>query len=75
MNNWDIKNWVTNMAKAVTLLIKKFPIDWETIQNKPDLELDISTGAFQSLKMKSPNGTVYKITIDNDGNLKMEVIA
>ncbi|MCG0573913.1 prophage P2a protein 51 [Lactiplantibacillus plantarum] len=72
-----LKDAVKTVTDAVIVISKRFPIKWEDITNKPTIptidvtdfytkeEIDKILNANNQLV--SPDGTVWKPTIDNNG--------
>ncbi|MDN6015822.1 MAG: hypothetical protein L0K98_07595 [Lactiplantibacillus plantarum] len=73
----ELKNAVKIITDAVTIISKRFPIKWEDIANKPTIPTIDVTDFYTkeevdkilkaSNQLVSPDGTVWKPTIDNDG--------
>ncbi|MCW6101551.1 hypothetical protein [Lactiplantibacillus plantarum] len=73
----ELKNAVKIITDAVTIISKRFPIKWEDITNKPAIPTIDVTDFYTkeevdkilkaSNQLISPDGAVWKPTIDNDG--------
>ncbi|WP_432374270.1 hypothetical protein [Lactiplantibacillus pentosus] len=72
-----LKNAVKIVTDAVTIISRRFPIKWEDIANKPNIPtIDITDFYTKeevdkilkaSNQLVSPDGTIWKQTIDNSG--------
>ncbi|MDN7033857.1 hypothetical protein [Lactiplantibacillus plantarum] len=72
-----LKNAVKIVTDAVTIISERFPIKWEDIANKPTIPTIDVTDFYTkeevdkileaSNQLVSPDGTVWKPTIDNNG--------
>lgn len=73
----ELKNAVKIIADAVTIISKRFPIKWEDITDKPTIPTIDVTDFYTkeevdkilktSNQLVSPDGTVWKPAIDNNG--------
>ncbi|MGJ3816790.1 hypothetical protein ACLOCQ_15980 [Lactiplantibacillus plantarum] len=69
-----LKNAVKILTDAVDAINKRFPIKWEDIINKPAIDItdfytkeEIDKILIANNQLVSPDGTVWKPTIDNNG--------
>ncbi|KZU93868.1 hypothetical protein [Lactiplantibacillus plantarum] len=69
-----LKDAVKIVADAVDAINKRFPIKWEDIANKPTIDFkdfytkeEIEKILNANNQLVSPDGTVWKPTIDNNG--------
>ena len=69
-----LKDAVKIVADAVDAINKRFPIKWEDIDNKPTIDFtdfytkeEIEKILNANNQLVSPDGTVWKPTIDNNG--------
>ncbi|WP_072557427.1 hypothetical protein [Lactiplantibacillus plantarum] len=72
--NITLKNAVRIVTDAVDVINKRFPIKWEDIANKPTIDMtdfytkeEINKILNTNNQLVSPDGTVWKPTIDNNG--------
>lgn len=72
--NITLKNAVRIVTDAVDVINKRFPIKWEDIDNKPTIDMtdfytkeEINKILNTNNQLVSPDGTVWKPTIDNNG--------
>lgn len=72
--NITLKNAVRIVTDAVDVINKRFPIKWEDIANKPTVDMtdfytkeEINKILNTNNQLASPDGTVWKPTIDNNG--------
>lgn len=73
----ELKNAVKILTDAVDAINKRFPIKWEDIANKPTIQnIDVTNFYTKeeinkilntNNQLVSPDGTVWKPTIDNNG--------
>lgn len=73
----ELKNAVKILTDAVNAINKRFPIKWEDIANKPTIPTIDVTDFYTKEEIEkilnannqlaSPDGTVWKPTIDNNG--------
>ncbi|MGY5269181.1 hypothetical protein [Lactiplantibacillus plantarum] len=73
----ELKNAVKIITDAVTIISKRFPIKWEDIANKPNIQTIDVTDFYTKEEIEkilnannqlvSPDGTAWKQTIDNNG--------
>lgn len=73
----ELKDAVKIITDAVTIISSRFPIKWEDITNKPTIPTIDVTDFYNkeevdkilkaSNQLVSPDGTVWKPTIDNNG--------
>ena len=69
-----LKNAVKIVTDAVDAINKRFPIKWEDINNKPNIDVtdfytkeEIEKILNANNQLVSQDGTVWKPTIDNNG--------
>lgn len=69
-----LKNAVRIVTDAVDVINKRFPIKWEDIANKPNIDVtdfytkeEIKKILNTNNQLVSQDGTVWKPTIDNNG--------
>ncbi|WP_426290931.1 hypothetical protein [Lactiplantibacillus plantarum] len=69
-----LKNAVKIVTDAVDAINKRFPIKWEDIANKPNIDVtnfytkeEIEKILNANNQLVSPDGNVWKPTIDNNG--------
>lgn len=72
--NITLKNAVRIVTDAVDVINKRFPIKWEDIDNKPTIDMtdfytkeEINKILNTNNQLVSPDGTVWKPTIDDNG--------
>ncbi|MEQ6366092.1 hypothetical protein [Lactiplantibacillus plantarum] len=73
----ELKNAVKILTDAVDAINKRFPIKWEDIANKPTIQnIDVTNFYTKeeinkilntNNQLVSPDGTVWKPAIDNNG--------
>ncbi|MGX6426475.1 hypothetical protein [Lactiplantibacillus argentoratensis] len=69
-----LKDAVKIVTDAVAVISGRFPIKWEDIANKPTIDVtdfytkeEVDKILNTSNQLVSPDGTVWKPTIDNNG--------
>ncbi|QRA38781.1 hypothetical protein JMO19_10625 [Lactiplantibacillus plantarum] len=69
-----LKNAVRIVTDAVDVINKRFPIKWEDVANKPNIDVtdfytkeEIKKILNTNNQLVSQDGTVWKPTIDNNG--------
>ena len=76
MNIWD---WIDYLAKGLKKVAKESQMNYQQIHAYVDghdqRTLDqIGELVHDSLKLKSQNGTVYEITVDDNGNINKKKV-